>query len=51
MVRLFMNGNDVLDDGNVDGGESARAVDLVGGHCCGIAEGGGCRCMGERYQQ
>ena len=46
-----MDGYDVLDDGNVDGGESARAVDLIGGHCCGIAERGGCRCMGERYQQ
>ncbi|CAG8491015.1 3358_t:CDS:2, partial [Scutellospora calospora] len=27
---------DVLDDGDVDGGESARAVDLLGGHICGI---------------
>lgn len=29
---------DILDDGNVDGGEGARAVDLIGCHCC----GGGC---------
>ena len=34
MVGLLVNGN-VLDDSNVDGGESARAVDLIGGHCCG----------------
>lgn len=25
-----------LDDCNVDRGEGARAVDLVGGHCCGL---------------
>ena len=27
-------GVDILDDGNVDGGESARAVGLLGGHVC-----------------
>lgn len=31
----------ILDDCDVDGGEGARAVDLVGSHCCGI---GGIEC-------
>ena len=36
-MGLFVDG-DILDDGDVDGGEGARAVDLIGGHCCGVWE-------------
>lgn len=35
LKEVVLDGVDVLDDGNVDRGESARAVDLFGGHGCG----------------
>ena len=33
--RFVRDGINILDNGDVDGGESARAVDLFGWHVCG----------------